>query len=61
MIYKIFSRLDGKCFTKWHEFWPEDGAKPSEECTKQWTLLGNVEKIKNRVAKPLGLSVRKKL
>lgn len=40
---------------------PDDGERASAECTKQWLMLGKVESIKDRVAKPLGLSVRKEL
>lgn len=61
MIYLVFSKLENKCFAKWRSLWPNDGESASEECTEQWLMLGKVEKIKDRVAKPLGLSVKKEL
>lgn len=61
MIYMVFSKLENKCFAKWRSMWPDDGERASAECTKQWLMLGKVESIKDRVAKPLGLSVRKEL
>lgn len=61
MIYMVFSKLENKCFVKWRSMWPDDGERASAECTKQWLMLGKVESIKDRVAKPLGLSVRKEL
>ena len=61
MIYMVFSKLENKCFAKWRSMWPDDGERASAECTKQWLMRGKVESIKDRVAKPLGLSVRKEL
>ena len=61
MIYMVFSKRENKCFAKWRSMWPDDGERASAECTKQWLMLGKVESIKDRVAKPLGLSVRKEL
>lgn len=58
MVYHVFSRIESKCFAKWRSLCPEDGSKPSEECSQYWHLLGKVDDIKDRVAKPLGLSVR---
>ena len=59
MIYLVFSRLETKCFATWRALWPDDGERASSDCTKQWLILGKVERIKDRVAKPLGLSFRK--
>lgn len=61
MIYQVFRKLENKCFTKWRSLCPKEGDKPSEECTEQWLLMGKIDDIKDRVAEPLGLSVRKEL
>lgn len=58
MIYHVFSKIESKCFAKWRSLCPKDGDKPSDECSSQWRLLGKIDNIKDRVARPLGLSVR---
>ncbi|WP_373266565.1 hypothetical protein [Hungatella hathewayi] len=60
MIYNVFCQLESKCFAKWRSLWPDEGEKISKECNEQWLLLGKIDEIKDRVANPLGLSVRKK-
>lgn len=59
MIYNVFCQLESKCFAKWRSLWPNEGEKASTECNEQWLLLGKIDKIKERVSKPLGLSIRK--
>lgn len=60
VIYNVFCQLESKCFAKWRSLWPNEGEKTSKECNKQWLLLGKIDEIKKRVAKPLDLSARKK-
>lgn len=59
MIYKVFCQLESRCFTKWRSLWPNEGEKTSKECSEQWLLLGKIDEIKDRVAKPLDMSGRK--
>ena len=61
MIYQVFLNFENKCFKEWRSLCPKEGDCPSEECTEQWLLLGKIDDIKDRVARPLGLSVRKEL